>query len=156
MKIGELCSRQVVTIDPKASLREAAAAMRNAHVGALVAVEGEGPAARPVGILTDRDIVVAVIAVPGARPEGIRVCDAMSSRLAVAREDDGVFEAVAEMRERSVRRLPVLARDGRLVGIVTLEDLLAVISTELANLSEALRWSRKAELERRAPLQAPR
>jgi CBS domain-containing protein len=64
-----------------------------------------------------------------------------------------VFEAVATMRERSVRRLPVLARDGRLVGIVTLEDLLATISTELANLSEALRWSRKRELESRKPIE---
>jgi CBS domain-containing protein len=153
VKIAELCSPHPVTIDPKASLREAALLMRNAHVGALIAVEGEGEAARPVGILTDRDIVVAVIAVPGARPEGIRVCDAMASRLAFAREDEGVFEAVATMRERSVRRLPVLARDGRLVGIVTLEDLLATISTELANLSEALRWSRKRELESRKPIE---
>ena len=153
MKIAELCSPHVVTIDPKASLREAALRMRNAHVGALIAVEGQ--AARPVGILTDRDIVVAVIAVPGARPEGIRVCDAMSNRLAFAREDEGVFEAVATMRERAVRRLPVLARDGRLVGIVTLDDLLGTISSELANLSEALRWSRKRELESRKPIERP-
>ena len=155
MKIGEICSPQVVTVDAKASLRDAALAMRNAHVGALVAVEAKASGPRPVGILTDRDIVVAVVAVPGARPEGIRVCDAMSGELATAGEDDGVFEAVATMRNRSVRRLPVLGRDGRLVGIVTLDDLLEVISTELANLAEALRWSRKRELERRTPLQAP-
>ena len=155
MKIGQICTPHPATIEPKASLRVAALAMRNAHVGALVVVEGEGESARPVGILTDRDIVVAVIAVPGARPEGIRVCDAMSTPLAFAHEDEGVFEAVATMRERSVRRLPVLSRDGRLIGIVTMEDLLRVIATELAELGETLRWSRKRELARRKRLELP-
>ena len=155
MKIGQICTPHPATIEPKASLRLAALAMRNAHVGALVVVEGEGESARPVGILTDRDIVVAVIAVPGARPEGIRVCDAMSTPLAFAHEDEGVFEAVATMRERSVRRLPVLSRDGRLIGIVTMEDLLRVIATELAELGETLRWSRKRELARRKRLELP-
>ena len=155
MKIGELCTPNPATIEPKASLRDAALAMRNAHVGALIVVEGEGEGARPVGMLTDRDIVVAVIAVPDVRPEGVRVADAMSKPLAFAHEDDGVFEAVATMRERAVRRLPVLSRDGRLVGIVTLEDLLRVLATELAELGEALRWSRKRELERRKRLAPP-
>lgn len=155
MKIRDLCSPKVVVVEPLASLREAALLMRNAHVGALIVVERKGATLRPVGILTDRDIVVAVIAVPGARPEGIRVGDAMSAPLAFAREDDGIFEAVAVMRERAVRRLPVVARDGSLLGIVTLDDLLAVISTELANLAEALRWSRKREVAERRPLEIP-
>lgn len=149
MKARDFCSRNVVTAEPGASLREASLAMRNAHVGALVVVERQQGVARPVGILTDRDIVVAVIAVPGVRPESICVCDAMSTRLAVAREDDGLFEAVATMRDRAVRRLPVISADGGLLGIVTLDDLLGVISTELANLAEALRWSRKRELAAR-------
>ena len=80
MKVRDFCSRNVVTAEPGASLREASLAMRNAHVGALVVVERQQGVARPVGILTDRDIVVAVIAVPGARPEGIRVGDAMADK----------------------------------------------------------------------------
>lgn len=152
MKVGDLCSPNVVVAEPLASLREAALAMRNSHVGALVVVERKAGVVQPVGILTDRDIVVAVIAVPGARPEDIRVGDAMSQPLAVAREDDGVFEAIQVMRERAVRRLPVIARDGSLRGIVTLDDLLSVVSTELANLAEALRWERKRELDERKPL----
>jgi CBS domain-containing protein len=148
MKLRELCSPGVITIEPQASLREAALRMRNTHVGALVVVDNN----RPVGILTDRDIVVAVIAVPGARPEGIRVGDAMSAQLALGREDDGLFEAVAVMRQHAVRRLPVVSRDGSLVGMVTLDDLLRVLSTELGELAEALRWSRKRELERRRAL----
>ena len=152
MKVGDLCSPQVVTAEPGASLREAALAMRNQHVGALIVVERKDGVARPVGILTDRDIVVAVIAVPGARPEGIRVGDAMSTDLATAREDDGLFEAVQRMAERSVRRLPVVGADGALKGVVSLDDVLRVLAAELGQLAEALRWGRMREREKRAQL----
>ena len=152
MKVRDLCSPQVVTVEPGASLREAALAMRNQHVGALIVVERKDGVARPVGILTDRDIVVAVIAVPGARPEGIRVADAMSTDLAAAREDDGMFEAVQRMSERAVRRLPVVGADGGLKGIVSLDDVLRVLAAELGQLAEALRWGRMREREKRAKL----
>jgi CBS domain-containing protein len=152
MKVHDFCSRTVAVIEPDATLREAALLMRDAHVGALVVTERKGGVTRPVGVLTDRDIVVAVVAVPGARPEGIRVADAMSTELALAQEDDGIFEAVARMSERAVRRLPVVAADGSLKGIVTLDDVLRVISTELAQLAEALRWGRMREREKRAPI----
>ena len=152
MKVRDLCSPQVVTVEPGASLREAALAMRNQHVCALIVVERKDGVARPVGILTDRDIVVAVIAVPGARPEGIRVADAMSTDLAAAREDDGMFEAVQRMSERAVRRLPVVGADGGLKGIVSLDDVLRVLAAELGQLAEALRWGRMREREKRAKL----
>jgi len=134
------------------SLREAALLMRNRHVGALVVVEKKAGVTRPVGVLTDRDIVVAVIAVPGARPEAIRVADAMTTQLAVAREDDGLFEIAQRMSERAVRRLPVVAADGGLKGIVTLDDVLRVVSAELGQLAEGLRWGRMRERETRAPV----
>lgn len=152
MRIRDFYSPQVVLVEPEASLREAALLMRNRHVGALVVVEKKEGIARPVGVLTDRDIVVAVVAVPGARPEGIRVADAMTTDLVVAKEDDGLFEAVARMSERSVRRLPVVGIDGGLQGIVTLDDVLRVLATELAQLAESLRWGRMRERETRAPL----
>jgi len=150
MRVRDLCSPQVVTAEPGASLREAALAMRNQHVGALVVVEKQEGVTRPVGILTDRDIVVAVIAVPGARPEGIRVGDAMSTDVAVAREDEGLFEVARRMSERAVRRLPVVGTDGALKGIVSTDDLLRVIATELGELAEGLRWGRMRERETRA------
>jgi CBS domain-containing protein len=152
MRVRDFCSPHVVTLEAHASLREAALLMRNKHVGALVVVERKGDMQVPVGLLTDRDIVVAVIAVPGARPEGIRVCDAMSQPLAVAREDDGVFEAVGTMQQKAVRRLPVLAADGSLCGMLSADDLLRVLAAELGNLAEALRWGRKRELDTRRPL----
>ena len=152
MRVRDFCSPAAVTIAPLASLREAALAMRNSHVGALVVAEEKAGVSRPVGILTDRDIVVAVIAVPGARPEAIRVADAMSQPVALAREDDGVFEVVETMQSRAVRRLPVVGADGALRGVVTMDDVLRVLSAELGKLSEALRWSRKRELEQRRRL----
>jgi CBS domain-containing protein len=152
VKVRDFCSAQVVTVEPQASLREAAMLMRNRHVGALVVVERKGGVERPVGLLTDRDIVVAVIAVPGARPEGIRAVDAMSQPLVAVREDDNVFEAVEIMQQKAVRRLPVVGADGALRGIVTADDVLRVLSAELGNLAETLRWGRKRELEQRKPL----
>ncbi len=152
MKVRDFCNAQVVTVEPQASLREAALLMRNGHVGALVVVERKGGVERPVGLLTDRDIVVAVIAVAGARPEGIRAVDAMSQPLVAVREDDNVFEAVEIMQQKAVRRLPVLGADGALRGIVTADDVLRVLSAELGNLAEMLRWGRKRELEQRRPL----
>lgn len=152
MKLREFCSPNVVLVEPGATLRDAALAMRNQHVGAVLVVEKKDGITRPVGILTDRDIVVSVVAVPDARPEAIRVADAMSKKLAVAREDEGVFEAVQRMAERAVRRLPVVAPDGSLKGIVSLDDILRVVGTELAQLAEALRWGRMRERDKRAPL----
>ncbi len=145
MKVLDLCSRDAAVIEPGASLREASLAMRNRHVGALVVVERTGGVQRPVGIVTDRDIVVAVLAVPGARPEGIRVRDVMPSRLFTVGEDDAVFDALETMRRAGVRRLPVLGGDGGLRGIVTSDDLLRVLAGELADLAEAFRLGGERE-----------
>ena len=155
MKVRDFCSRAVAVIEPGASLREAALLMRNAHVGALVVTERKDGVARPVGVVTDRDIVVAVVAVPGARPEGICVRDVMSPHLLLAREDDGLFEVVKTMSERGVRRLPVAAADGSLFGMVTLDDVLRVLAGELGSLAAALRLGREHEAAARRRLEVP-
>jgi len=129
--------------------------MRHGHVGALVVVDRKESAARLIGVVTDRDIVVAVVAVPGARPEGIRVCDVMSSRLVLARESDGVFEVLQTMSEHGVRRLPVVTEDGTLSGIVTADDVLRVMSAELASLATALRRGGEREATERRRLEFP-
>jgi len=152
MKLRDLCSRDVVKAEPLTTLREASLLMRYGHVGALVVVERQGAAERPVGIVTDRDIVVALIAV-GARPEAIRVVDLMSSPVVLARESDGVFEALRTMSEHGVRRLPVVAEDGTLAGIVTADDVLRVMAAELANLGTALRRGREREATERGRLE---
>jgi len=155
MLVRNFCSRDVATIEPGASLREAALAMRNRHVGSLIVVDTSGGAPRPVGVLTDRDIVIAVVAVPGARPEGIRVGDVLTREPVAVREDDDVFAAVQTMRQHGVRRLPVIAADGRLCGILTSDDVVKLVATELGSLSTALRRSGERESAERARLETP-
>jgi CBS domain-containing protein len=108
-----------------------------------------------VGVITDRDIVVAVVAVPGARPEGIRVGDVMSAQPRVAREDEGLAETVKAMSERGVRRLPVVTADGSLFGVVTLDDVLRVFAAELGALALALGRGREQEAGARRRLDIP-
>jgi len=152
MKVRDFCSRTVAVIEPTVSLREAALLMRDAHVGALIVTERKGGVTRPVGVITDRDVVVAVVAVPGARPEGIRVGDVMSTQPRVARDDDGLAEAVKAMSEAGVRRLPVVAADGSLFGVVTLDDVLRVLAAELGALAVALGRGREQEAQQRRRL----
>lgn len=153
MKVREFCSRVVVVAEPSTDLREAARMMRDDHVGALVVIERQGARTRPVGIVTDRDIVVGVVAASGVRPESLTVRDVMCADLATISENDGVFEAVDAMRDRGARRLPVVADDGTLVGMLALDDLLRVIAMELAGLNEAVRSSTAREAHERRALE---
>ena len=152
VQVRGFCSRQVATVEPLASLRVAALLMRQGHSGTLVTID---PAGRPIGILTDRDIVVAVIAVPGARAEGIRVCDVMQTAVATAREDDGVLEVVEKMQAQGVRRLVVVDGQGRLAGIVSSDDVLRVLASELGRLAGAFARGAEREAAQRKPIQFP-
>jgi len=154
MRIKEICSRVVVVAEPGTDLREAARLMRDHHVGALVVVEGSDGARRPIGIVTDRDIVVEVVATSGVRPENLRVGDVMSSDLVVAGEDVGVFEAVDLMQDRGTRRLPVVDGEGRLVGIITLDDVLRMIAGELTALAIAAQRSFSREVHERGAIES--
>jgi len=153
MRIKEICSRVVVVAEPHTDLREAARMMRDHHVGALVVVEKREGTTRPVGIVTDRDIVVEVVAATGVSPESLTVRDVMSSDLVLARETDGVFEAVERMQDSGTRRLPVVTADGALVGILTLDDVLRMIAGEMTALAIAAQRSVTRETRTRPGLQ---
>jgi len=151
MRIKEICSRVVVVAEPSTDLREAARLMRDHHVGALVVIEGSDDGKRPIGIVTDRDIVVGVVASTDVQPEALKVGDVMSRNLIVAEESVGVFEAVDLMQDHGARRLPVVDAAGRLVGIITLEDVLRMVAGELTALAIAAQRSLAREArERRA------
>ncbi len=151
MRIKEICSRVVVVAEPSTDLREAARLMRDHHVGALVVVEGSNGGKRPIGIVTDRDIVVAVVAATGVQPETLSVGDVMTRNLVVAEESVGVFEAVDLMQDHGARRLPVVDAAGRLIGIITLDDVLRMVAGELTALAIAAQRSLAREArERRA------
>lgn len=149
MRIKEICSRVVVVAEPDTDLREAARLMRDHHVGSLVVIEGGNGVKRPIGIVTDRDIVVAVVAAADVQPEALTVGDVMSRNLVVAEESVGVFEAVDLMQDHGTRRLPVVDAEGRLIGIITLEDVLRMVAGELTALAIAAQRSLSREVQER-------
>jgi len=136
MRVGEVCSRNVIIVKSDASVVEVAKLMRQNAVGDVVVVESRNQQQIPVGIITDRDIAVHVVA-GEVDPQTIAVKDAMSFELVTVLEDDGVVETIALFRERKIRRVPVIDGQGVLVGILTIDDvidLLAELLTDIAKL----------------------
>ena len=137
-QIGEICSRDVVFTTRDTTIAAAARLMRNHHVGSLVVVEQlNGGKRLPVGIITDRDIVVELTALD-LDPAAITVGDIMGDTLVTAREGEGLLEAMEIMRYKGVRRLPVVSADGQLVGIVTIDDLLEALAEQLTELARVV------------------
>jgi CBS domain-containing protein len=132
MNVGELCNREVILAYRDTRLVEAARLMREHHVGSVVVVVDRLSERVPVGILTDRDIVVAVIA-KELDPRTLTAGEVMSRELFSVREEDGIADALRLMRERGIRRLPVLTHSGALAGIVTIDDLLELVAEELGD-----------------------
>ncbi len=141
---GEVCTR-IVTIAYRGTvLSEAARLMREQHVGCLVVVEEADPGRVVVGILTDRDIVVSVVAKDlDARLLSVR--EAMTTDVVTAREQDSVIDLLEVMRRKGVRRIPVTGPQGVLIGLVALDDLLEVVAEEMQALAGAIGSSRKRE-----------
>ncbi len=138
MSIGEICSRETVFTTRETTVATAARLMRHHHVGTLVVVEQMNGGKRvPVGIVTDRDVVVEVMAT-GLDPNAITVGDIMGQELVTARESEGVLETMQIMRYKGVRRLPIVDKDGQLVGIVSIDDLLEVLAEEFSELAKIM------------------
>ena len=133
MSLGALFNRKAVTAGPKDSLAKAAELMKEKNVGAIVVVEQD----RPVGIITDRDLALA-LALHGALP-GDPIQSRMMSPVETIRTDEGVYNVTQKMLELAVRRLPIVNHAGMLVGVVTLDDIIALLSRELRNVAEGVR-----------------
>ena len=144
MPVGEICNRDVVVAEKTLSAREAAQLMRSRHVGDLVVVEETDGRTHPVGIVTDRDIVVEVVAA-GVNPDALTVADLIGPELVTVSESEGVYEAFFYMRSKGVRRMPVVDREGGLVGIVTLDDLLGLLAEEMSELAKLVSRERQRE-----------
>jgi CBS domain-containing protein len=149
MNAGELCNREVILAYRDTRLVEAARLMREHHVGSLVVVVDRLSERVAVGILTDRDVVVAVVA-KELDPRALTVGDVMTGGLVTVREQDGIADALRLMRERGVRRLPVLTRSGALAGILTLDDLLELVAEELGNFASIINRERVREVQKRS------
>lgn len=134
MGIGDICNREVVYVNREVTVNAACKLMRHYHVGSLVVVDDVGAQRVPVGILTDRDVVVEIDAMD-LDAKVITAGDIMSSALVTVQENHGVLETIEIMRFKGVRRMPVVNAEGRLVGIVTIDDLLAVLAEELTDIA---------------------
>ena len=146
MKVGDICGRNVVTVREFDELTAAAQLMREKHIGYLVVVEpnvADGTLV-PAGVLTDRDIVVGIVA-KGTDPRTLRVGEVMTREPLLAQEDSGVSSAVRRMREIGVRRMPVVGHAGQLVGVLSLDDVLDAFAEELMDVARSIRHELKME-----------
>ena len=132
--VRDICTKAVVTVSPEATVHEAAHRMWSRKVGALVVTSEVG---KPLGMLTDRDIVVRVVAM-GKDPAKVQVGSVIRRTPTVIREDQGVLDATKILSRRGVRRLPVVDARGKLVGIVALDDLLMLLGSEMGHIASAL------------------
>ena len=144
MPISEICNREVVIVQRNNTILEAAQLMRQHHVGDVVVVEERGGMKVPVGIVTDRDLVVEIMA-PAIDQTVITVGDIMVTELATVKENAGLSETIEYMRAKGVRRVPVVDKGGGLVGILTLDDLLELLAEELLLLAKLVRHEQKKE-----------
>ena len=149
MRIADICTRDVIHVDAGLSVRDAARLMREEHIGTLVVVEQPNSERIPIGMVTDRDIVVSVIAAD-VDANSLAVGDIMSPRLATCRESQELFDAVQTMRTRGVRRLPVLNAHGGLSGLLSADDIIAALSMHLGELAHAMTLGQVHEMESRS------
>jgi len=145
MNVGHVCQHKVVTTSPTEDLATAARLMREKHIGYLVVVEpGAQEGFVPVGVLTDRDIVVSVVAAD-ADPRALCVGDVMTRKPVTVLLEDTVPDALQEMRRIGVRRLPVVGPFGNLHGILSLDDILIRMAGDLDGAAGAIRKERAVE-----------
>ncbi len=145
---GEICTRSVTIAFRHTPIIGASRLMRENHVGCLVVVDEMAGMRVVVGVLTDRDIVTAVVA-PALDMEGLRVEDVMTTDLVTAREDDSFIDLVRAMRRKGVRRVPVVGAQGELVGMVSLDDVLVILAEEIGMLVDAIDSEGKRERQMR-------
>jgi len=133
MSAGEYCNREVVVIERSESVRRAIELMRTHHVGNVIVIERANGGSRPLGILTDRDIVIELLA-KDVDLATVSVGDVMSDDLHTVHEDAKLLDATKVMRTKGIRRLPVVNTQGSLVGILAVDDILGLIMEQLSDL----------------------
>jgi CBS domain-containing protein len=149
MNVGTVCTRLVVTCSPVISALDAATLMREYHVGDLVVAEDRGGTLYPVGMVTDRDLVIEVMA-KELDPESVKTGDLMSRDLITLDESADLQSAIAVMRDARVRRVPVVSPTGGLVGIVTQDDVANGLALQLGDLSRIGALQAASEQRQRA------
>ena len=144
MPVGEYCNREVVVVEEEKSVTEAAAIMRQYHVGDVVICKAKYGKQIPVGIITDRDIALEIVA-KGTDPDSIRVGEAMSFDLTTVSEHDDLMHVIEVMRDKGIRRVPVIDADEALVGILTVDDIVDLLSEVLVDLAHLVDRQKRRE-----------
>lgn len=148
MSIGEFCTREVVIVERGTGIVELAQLMRKHHVGDVIVVDIQGDLVVPVGIVTDRDIVVELIA-GEVDLDSVTTEDVMNQELITAKEKEGIWDTLQSMRSKGIRRMPVINEDGGLEGILTVDDLIELLADELDLLAKIAGRGQELEEKRR-------
>ena len=151
MTIENLVTRNVATVDTSATVVDLAKEMRNRHVGALVVTEADGTALKPVGLVTDRDLVVSILALNLA-PGELTAGDVMSSHPFTIRLEDDADAAIRRMRGLGVCRAPVVDSAGHLRGLFSMDDYLEHLANGLREVSILIAQERREEEKSRLAL----
>ena len=138
MTAGEYCNREVVIIEQDASVTEAAMLMRQHHVGDLVVVEKQGEKILPIGIITDRDIVIEVVA-QKTDPDSLIIKDIMSAGLITVDENVALLDTITLMQNQGVRRMIVVDAQGSLQGLLSADDAIELIAEAMNNLTKLVK-----------------
>jgi len=131
MQVGEICNRAVVTILKGASILEVVREMRTDHIGDVIVTDRVDGTEKPIGIITDRDIVVELLA-KKIDLDTVNVADVMSLTLFTAQPDAELFDTLRFMSTEGIRRVPLVDEAGALYGILSLNDITAVLTNELS------------------------
>jgi CBS domain-containing protein len=143
MTAGEVCNRQVVFTRPETPIVDAVSLMKTHHVGDVVVVREPDGERVPIGILTDRDVALAVERL--LRAPQMRVADVMSAGLVTSPEGENLYDALKKMQSHGIRRLPVVNDRGGLEGILTFDDVIELLSEELTDLAKLVAKEQKRE-----------
>lgn len=136
MSIGKLFKREVITAPRDMSVNDAAKLMKKNKIGDIVVINDESGGV-PVGIFTDRDITVKIVA-EEVDPRSLCVGDAMSEELLILKEHFGIREAVDLMCAKGIRRAPITNPDGKITGIVSIDDLILLLADELGSIAKLI------------------
>lgn len=151
MQIGQICTRDVVCTGTETTMVVAARLMRQYHIGDVIVTGQNGNRRIPFGIVTDRDIVLSVVATE-LGPSAITVGDVMGQELITAKETEDIFDTVQRMRGKGVRRMPIVTADGVLAGIVSLDDITETLAEEMNEVARLISREQIHEQESRRSL----
>lgn len=148
MFIGEICNRNVIIASRNTSITELAQLMREHHVGSIVIAEVQTQCNIPIGIVTDRDLVIELLS-KEVDTSSVSAGDVMSAELITVRESNHVYDTLKLMRGKGIRRVPVVNDENVLIGIVTVDDLLDVVISELDDIVNIVAIEQKREKQLR-------